>query len=748
MKLLSILVVLPMLLLGADSDVKPIVIGKKIKSFDVLSKVSKIKVDLNVLRDQKNFKQKQAITIEIAEGKSLTFIPKRFKSRKKDGDFSWVGVSKDKKSKAILSIRNGVMVGTIICEDAKYKIHPEQNHYKVTKVDASKALPFHDDMVVEPKRVLMPLPKLLNKSNKSDEPQKQESDDNAQSSEDSSDEPQEQQTDDNTQASEANSSDSIITLLVYYTQALKDKYGDATEAMVQSNLDIAKDSYIDSDTEINLQVTIIKQVAADTLLYTADSTTGDLLDKLRADGLVRYEREFYSADAVTVFSAKDDDSGSSCGLASTPETTEDTLVRAFSAILVKPSSEGGYYCSDLTYAHELGHNFGCYHDSDHASGTPMYDYAYGYDLEDEFATIMSYDSPKIGFFSNPRMTYYQSDTGNTSTIGDEATADNARTIKENQFKMADNSEQISEVLESGDNENDYAIDGTLNTQTDRDGYIIGLGGDTTFSIDNEVYGNNPFYLNLYNEDTHEHVASFNDDETQINLTNARYRVTMAFSNDETGGYFNLETIDYTVDIQTNYVEPDERAALDDTATLLEDSSVDIDVIFNDEENSHGKSAVASVTHGSNGAVAKNDDGTVKYTPALNFFGEDSFTYTNEDGFSATVSMTITAVEDETIVVNDAATTSEEIAVDIDVLLNDTDVDGDTKSTVDSVTQGSNGAVTINEDGTIKYTPNKDFFGEDSFTYTNTEGNTATVSVTTQEVEANVNISPIINYLLF
>ncbi|WP_298944261.1 VCBS domain-containing protein, partial [uncultured Psychromonas sp.] len=110
----------------------------------------------------------------------------------------------------------------------------------------------------------------------------------------------------------------------------------------------------------------------------------------------------------------------------------------------------------------------------------------------------------------------------------------------------------------------------------------------------------------------------------------------------------------------------------------------------------------------------------------------SFTYTNEDGSTETVSVTVEAISDDTVVAADAATTNEDTPITIDVLANDTDVDSDI-SPVSTVTQGVNGSVAINEDGTVTYTPNVDFNGTDIFTYTNEEGNTETVNVTVTPV---------------
>jgi filamentous hemagglutinin family protein len=72
-----------------------------------------------------------------------------------------------------------------------------------------------------------------------------------------------------------------------------------------------------------------------------------------------------------------------------------------------------------------------------------------------------------------------------------------------------------------------------------------------------------------------------------------------------------------------------------------------------------------------------------------------------------------------------------LPINIKVLANDSDPDGDNLRVI-SVTQGANGSVVLNSDGTVTYIPNNGFFGTDSFTYTIDDGNggtsTATVTV--------------------
>ena len=102
-------------------------------------------------------------------------------------------------------------------------------------------------------------------------------------------------------------------------------------------------------------------------------------------------------------------------------------------------------------------------------------------------------------------------------------------------------------------------------------------------------------------------------------------------------------------------------------------------------------------------------------------------------------VTATPVNTTPTAVDDATTTAEGTAVDIDVVANDTDLEGDTLQ-VTSVTMPSNGTAVIKPGSatTITYTPNSSFHGSDSFTYTVSDGNggtdTGTVTVTVTAVD--------------
>lgn len=85
-----------------------------------------------------------------------------------------------------------------------------------------------------------------------------------------------------------------------------------------------------------------------------------------------------------------------------------------------------------------------------------------------------------------------------------------------------------------------------------------------------------------------------------------------------------------------------------------------------------------------------------------------------------------------LAMNDVSTLAMNSSISIAVLTNDTDPEKDVLS-VASTTTPSHGAVTINTNGTVTYTPTVGYFGADSFNYTASDGNgntsTATVDVT-------------------
>lgn len=170
----------------------------------------------------------------------------------------------------------------------------------------------------------------------------------------------------------------------------------------------------------------------------------------------------------------------------------------------------------------------------------------------------------------------------------------------------------------------------------------------------------------------------------------------------------------------------------DSATTPTDTAVSIPVLSNDSDPDGDTLTIDHVGTPSNGSVTFDPDGTIIYTPNSGFSGTDTFTYTVCDPGGLCDDGTVTVMVDNATpnAEGDSATTPTGTAVAIPVLANDSDPNGDTL-TIQNVTDASNGTVSISPDGTIIYTPDPGFSGDDRFTYTvcDTSGNCSTATVT-------------------
>ena len=139
---------------------------------------------------------------------------------------------------------------------------------------------------------------------------------------------------------------------------------------------------------------------------------------------------------------------------------------------------------------------------------------------------------------------------------------------------------------------------------------------------------------------------------------------------------------------------------------------------------------------------------------MNFHGSDSFTYTVTDGRggqdTATVSITVNAVNDSPVAVADSYSTDPDTPLSVPatgVLANDSDADGDSFSAVPigNGATANGGTVTLNSDGSFTYTPPAGFTGTDSFSYTITDG-TLTSLPATVSIDVSAPVSDIALYV--
>jgi FtsP/CotA-like multicopper oxidase with cupredoxin domain len=202
----------------------------------------------------------------------------------------------------------------------------------------------------------------------------------------------------------------------------------------------------------------------------------------------------------------------------------------------------------------------------------------------------------------------------------------------------------------------------------------------------------------------------------------------------------LQSAPATVQITVTPVNDAPVAVEDDYETLVDsDLTVDAPGVLENDSDADGDPMESQWVDGpTNGTLDLGSDGAFVYSPNAGFEGTDSFTYLADDGTaqSAPATVTITVAENQPPQANDdSATTDFKEPVTIDVLGNDTDVDGtlDPASvTVTTPPAGRNDTV-VNADGSITYTPAPGFRGSDTFGYVvrddaGAESNEATVQV--------------------
>ncbi|HUM49610.1 MAG TPA: Ig-like domain-containing protein [Anaerolineaceae bacterium] len=159
-------------------------------------------------------------------------------------------------------------------------------------------------------------------------------------------------------------------------------------------------------------------------------------------------------------------------------------------------------------------------------------------------------------------------------------------------------------------------------------------------------------------------------------------------------------------------------AQDMTVTTAEDTSLDIPLDVYDADGN--PLTVIIVTQPLHGSLVINGL-TVTYTPYLNYNGPDSFVYKVNDGLAdsntATVSITVTPVNDPPVAYGATVETMENTAVDFELLA--TDPDGDF-GTYHIVTEPEHG--TLECDGRYcTYTPDSHWFGTDSLVFKVNDG---------------------------
>ncbi len=182
-------------------------------------------------------------------------------------------------------------------------------------------------------------------------------------------------------------------------------------------------------------------------------------------------------------------------------------------------------------------------------------------------------------------------------------------------------------------------------------------------------------------------------------------------------------------------------------------TVSVDVLANDSDDNGDDLAVVDFESAtlSGGQVEYLGEGRFHYTPPQNHSGFDAFPYTVSDrpageggrSVQAWVDIKIEPVNDPPLVQADSAQGTEDAeAIDIAPLVNDSDIEGDQLEIAGfDPASAAGGSVEQIAPGLLRYVPPADFSGDDSFSYSASDGSASSVPAQVNISVAAVNDPP-------
>lgn len=364
----------------------------------------------------------------------------------KNGDITLTGFIGDSSNRVVMTSGGAGTIASIKTPQGAYKINIESNNewlLSPSDINNLQSVPFTNDIVV---------PVFLNTAN--DTSKKSSNRSSVQSKE-------------STPVSAAvPTGTATIDVLVLYTPEMVASLGDraGVETRINQLISNTNQAYVDSEILMVVNLVHAEEIDAENDSANTDLTdgNGDLVSKGELTNFregndvysgVETLRQSKGADLVVLLRDFNASEHNNCGLAyvlgvsplgeSLGDISPSSRTHGYS--IVHDGSDQGLFCTDYTFAHEIGHNFGLVHDRNHSldsGGKQVYgvfDYSFGHDKKDTnnvgvFGTIMSYDRPELAKFSNPDLQCNGYTCGIEEGLAE--SADNAKSANNSRDKIA------------------------------------------------------------------------------------------------------------------------------------------------------------------------------------------------------------------------------------------------------------------------------------------------------------------------
>jgi hypothetical protein len=215
------------------------------------------------------------------------------------------------------------------------------------------------------------------------------------------------------------------------------------------------------------------------------------------------------------------------------------------------------------------------------------------------------------------------------------------------------------------------------------------------------------------------ATTLNDNRTITYMPQANFAGSDVFSYWVSDGGTSVRA---EVTVAVTPVNDPPRAG-NDKRTVDEDGSEVLDLLANDGDVEGDELSIIKTDDPAHGRLEEKD-GRLTYEPLPNFNGEDAFSYRVSDGkgdsAAAKVQITVRPVNDDPVAGDmDVVTTTMDTPTLIDVLTGAKDVDDDPLTVMEAA--ANHGKVDTNPNGSLSYTPDPQFIGDDVISYTVSDG---------------------------